>query len=160
MYASHFAARAHSLPPQQHAHRAALPLGMTIAIAACRAATVTAGAMAVAVAFVAATTISGTALAQYPNKPIKMVVPFPAGGTTDIMARAVGAELQKSLGQPVIVENRAGAGGNIGSDVVAKAAADGYTLLMGTVGTHAINVTLYPKCSLPRRRLPPTPLKN
>ena len=83
--------------------------------------------------------------AQYPNKPIKMVVPFPAGGTTDIMARAVAADLQKRFGQAVIVDNKAGAGGNIGSDYVAKAAPDGYTLLMGTVGTHAINVSLYPK---------------
>lgn len=89
--------------------------------------------------------MSCVAQAQYPNKPIKMVVPFPAGGTTDIMARAMAAELQKSFGQAVIVENKAGAGGNIGSDYVAKAAPDGYTLLMGTVGTHAINVSLYPK---------------
>ena len=85
------------------------------------------------------------ALAQYPNKPIKMVVPFTAGGTTDIMARAMAAELQKAFGQAVVVENKAGAGGNIGADFVAKSAPDGYTLLMGTVGTHGINVTLYPK---------------
>ncbi|HPV24988.1 MAG TPA: tripartite tricarboxylate transporter substrate binding protein [Casimicrobium sp.] len=100
---------------------------------------------ALAVSFGAAFAFAGAAQAQYPNKPIKMVVPFPAGGTTDILARAVAGELQKSLGQAVIVENRAGAGGNIGSDAVAKSAADGYTLLMGTVGTHAINVSLYPK---------------
>jgi tripartite-type tricarboxylate transporter receptor subunit TctC len=93
----------------------------------------------------AAASVAAIAQAQYPNKPIRMVVPFPAGGTTDIMARAVAADLQKAFGQPVVVENKAGAGGNIGSDFVAKSAPDGYTLLMGTVGTHAINVTLYPK---------------
>ncbi len=98
----------------------------------------------IAAAFAIASVASG-AQAQYPNKPIRMVVPFPAGGTTDIMARAMAAELQKSFGQAVVVENKAGAGGNIGSDYVAKSAPDGYTLLMGTVGTHGINVTLYPK---------------
>jgi tripartite-type tricarboxylate transporter receptor subunit TctC len=81
----------------------------------------------------------------YPSKPIKIVVPFAAGGTTDLLARAVGAELQKSMGQSVIIDNRPGAGGNIGADVVAKSPPDGYTLLMGTVGTHAINQSLYPK---------------
>jgi tripartite-type tricarboxylate transporter receptor subunit TctC len=81
----------------------------------------------------------------YPSKPIKIIVPFAAGGTTDLLARAVGAELQKSMGQSVIIDNRPGAGGNIGADVVAKSTPDGYTLLMGTVGTHAINQSLYPK---------------
>ena len=81
----------------------------------------------------------------YPSKPITMIVPFPAGGTTDILARAIGQELFKTLGQQVIVDNRPGAGGNIGSALVAKAAPDGYTLLMGTVGTHAINASLYAK---------------
>ena len=81
----------------------------------------------------------------YPSKPITMVVPFSAGGTTDILARIVGQALTAELGQPVIIENRAGAGGNIGGQVVARSPADGYTLFMGTVGTHAINAALYTK---------------
>ncbi len=82
---------------------------------------------------------------NYPSNPIKMIVPFPPGGTTDVLARVLSQELTKAWGQPVIVENRPGVGGNIGSDAVAKSAADGYTLLMGTVGTHGINVSLYKK---------------
>jgi tripartite-type tricarboxylate transporter receptor subunit TctC len=86
------------------------------------------------------------ALAQpYPNKPIRMVVPYPPGGTTDILARDVGQVLTNVLGQSVVIDNRPGAAGNIGTDIVAKAAPDGYTLLMGTVNTHAINAGLYSK---------------
>lgn len=82
----------------------------------------------------------GAASAQgFPNRPITIVVPFAAGGSTDIVARIVGARMGEILGQTIIIENRAGAGGSIGSTAVAKAAPDGYTLLMGTISTHAIN---------------------
>ncbi|MCY1219439.1 hypothetical protein D9M69_333410 [compost metagenome] len=89
----------------------------------------------------------------YPSKPIRLVVPFAAGGTTDILARAVAAELARQPGWNVVVDNKPGAGGNIGADIVAKAAPDGYTLLMGTVGTHGINQSLYGK-------LPFDPIKD
>jgi len=85
------------------------------------------------------------AQAAWPNKPVRLVVPFAAGGTTDIMARAMAPELSKALGQPFVVDNKPGAGGNTASADVAKSAPDGYTMLMGTVGTHAINAALYPK---------------
>jgi tripartite-type tricarboxylate transporter receptor subunit TctC len=81
----------------------------------------------------------------YPNRTIRLVVPFPAAGTTDILAREVAQKLTEVFGQTVVVDNRPGAAGNIGSDLVAKSAPDGYTLLMGTVGTHAINPSLYSK---------------
>src|ERR1700704_4325788 len=90
--------------------------------------------------------IAAVASAQnYPNRAIRLVVPFPAAGTTDILARAAAQKLTEALGQAGVVDNRPGAGGNIGSDLVAKSAPDGYTLLMGTVGTHAINPSLYSK---------------
>lgn len=90
---------------------------------------------------------SSSALAQstWPTKPVRIVVPFAAGGTTDLLGRAMAVELQKAFGQAFVVDNRAGAGGNVGADMVAKAPADGYTLLMGTVGTHGINRALYEK---------------
>jgi tripartite-type tricarboxylate transporter receptor subunit TctC len=89
----------------------------------------------------------GTAQAQdaYPTRPVRMVIPFAAGGPTDIVGRIMGAKLGELLGQQFIVENRTGAGGNIGADAVSKAVADGYTLLMATVSTHAINPGLYKK---------------
>jgi tripartite-type tricarboxylate transporter receptor subunit TctC len=96
--------------------------------------------------FAALVLIATCASAQnYPSKPIRLVVPFPPGGTTDILARAAGERLTARLGQPVVIDNRPGAGGNIGADIVAKSAPDGYTLLMATVGTHAINASLYSK---------------
>ena len=97
----------------------------------------------------------GPALAQpaYPSKAIRMIIPFTPGGSADILGRAIGHELTTAWGQSVIPENVAGAGGSIGADRVAKAAADGYTLLMGHVGTLAITPGLYPK-------LPYDPIKS
>ncbi|TPG21319.1 tripartite tricarboxylate transporter substrate binding protein [Variovorax guangxiensis] len=89
--------------------------------------------------------LAAHAQAAYPSKPITIIVPFSAGGTTDILARVVGLYMGTDLGQPVVVDNRAGAGGNIGGQAAARATADGYTLFMGTVGTHAINQSLYKK---------------
>ncbi|MFO1412986.1 MAG: tripartite tricarboxylate transporter substrate binding protein [Burkholderiales bacterium] len=100
---------------------------------------------AVGVAALAALASLASAQAPYPVKPIRIVVPFPAGGTTDILARAVAAKLTETTGQAAVVDNRPGAGGNIGAELVAKSAPDGYTFLMGTVGTHAINPSLYAK---------------
>lgn len=94
----------------------------------------------------AALTVAPWARAQaWPAKPVRIVVPFAAAGTTDIIARALAPEMQHAFGQPFVVDNKPGAGGNSGAAEVAKSAPDGYTLLMGTVGTHAINPALYPK---------------
>ena len=93
------------------------------------------------------------ALAQaFPAKPLRIVVPFAAGGAIDIIVRASGQQLSKELGQPVIIDNRPGASGNIGADAVAKSAADGYTLVAGTSATHAVNSALYAKLPYDIRR--------
>ena len=110
-------------------------------------------ALLLSIAFGPLAAVAVQASDAYPSRPIRLVVPFPAGGTTDIMARAVSAELSKLPGWNVVVDNKPGAGGNIGSDIVAKSAPDGYTLLMGTVGTHGINQSLYGK-------LPFDPIKD
>ena len=93
--------------------------------------------MRIAIAFIAAFAVS--AFAAYPDKPIRLIVPWAPGGSTDILARTVAEKLTRSLGQPVVVENKPGASGNIGSDFVAKSAPDGYTLLFGSMSTHVIN---------------------
>ena len=102
-----------------------------------------------------ALSLGATASAQqnWPTKPIRLVVPFTPGGSSDILARAIGQKLTESLGQSVIIENVAGAGGSVGSDKVAKSPADGYTLLMGHIGTLAVNPAIYPK-------LPYDPVKD
>ena len=88
--------------------------------------------------------VATAASAAYPDKPITLIVPWAPGGSTDILARAISEQLSKAIGQPVIVENRAGASGNIGSNLVAKAKPDGYTLLIGSMSTHAMNPALIP----------------
>jgi tripartite-type tricarboxylate transporter receptor subunit TctC len=90
---------------------------------------------------------SGYAQATYPNKPIHIVVPFAPGGSTDVLARRLGEKFAADWGQPVVVDNRPGAGGTIGADFVAKSAPDGYTLLAGVTGSNAIAQPLYPKLS-------------
>ena len=104
-------------------------------------------------ALVFALSCGGAYAQNYPSRPIRLVVPYPPGGPLDIMARAIGQKLTEAWNQPVVVDNRPGAGGNIGADLVAKSPADGYTLLMGAVATHAINPTLY-------GRLPYDPVKD
>jgi tripartite-type tricarboxylate transporter receptor subunit TctC len=110
--------------------RNTLPLNLKAAVRSC---------MAIVLA-IASTHIYAQA---FPNKPIRLVVTFPTGGAPDILARIVSEKI--ALGQPVVVDNKPGAGGNIGADIVAKSSGDGHTLVMGTVGTHAINGALYAK---------------
>jgi len=103
------------------------------------------------VAFAMSATVAGAQ--TWPSKPVKWVVPFAPGGTTDILARTVAEKLQAALGQPVVVENKPGAGGAVGAEFTAKAAPDGYTIMGGTISTHAINASLYAK-------LPYDPVKD
>ena len=110
-----------------------------------------------AMAIVASVGLSTAHAQSWPSKPVRIIVPFPPGGTTDIVARSLGVELQKMWGQPVIIENRAGAGGNVGAEAVAKSPNDGYTLLMGTVGTHAINAPLFAQAG---NKMPFDPVKD
>ena len=98
--------------------------------------------------------IAPVAMAQgFPSKPIRMIVPFPAGGTADIVARLIGSKFSERIGQPVIAENRVGAGGTIGADLVAKAVPDGYTILMTTTGSHLLT-------SLVTKNVPYDPLRD
>ena len=99
--------------------------------------------VAVGLAGLLASITSAQAQQPYPNRPVRWVVPFAPGGPTDIMSRAIGEKLGQRLGQQFVVDNRGGAGGSIGAEIVARAPADGYTLMIGHVGTHAINLALY-----------------
>lgn len=108
--------------------------------------------MAILAAALAASANNASAQ-PWPNKPIKYIVPFAPGGTTDILARTISDKLSVALGQPVVVENKPGAGGGVGADFTAKSAADGYTIMGGTISTHAINASLYPN-------LPYDPVKD
>ena len=96
---------------------------------------------------------AGAQAQPYPNHPVRFVVPYPPGGPLDVIARALGDKMKDGLGQPVLIDNKPGAGGNLGADFVAKSPADGYTIVMGAVATHAINPALYAK-------MPYDPLKD
>ena len=99
--------------------------------------------LATAVRIAALLLLTATAASAFPDRPIKIVVPFTAGGAVDVVARILAPKLGDLLGQPVIIENRGGAGGMVGAAAVAKAPADGYALLVGTVSTHGTNVSVY-----------------
>jgi tripartite-type tricarboxylate transporter receptor subunit TctC len=113
-------------------------------------------ALVAALAVLVGVMTSASALAQaasYPNRPIRIVVPFPVGGIADTFSRTIGIKLTEVWGQPVVVENKTGAGGNIGAELVAKSAPDGYTLVMGNIGSHAVNVSLF-------KNIPFDPIKD
>ena len=95
--------------------------------------------------FIVALVASGAAAQSYPTKPVRLVSPYPPGGANDILARIIGQKLGESLGQQIVIENRGGATGNIGAEYVAKAAPDGYTILMGQASNLTINVSLMSK---------------
>ena len=101
--------------------------------------------LALTLAALAASALPSAAQDKWPSKPITYIVPFPATGTTDVLARLIAQKLGTALGQTIVVDNRGGAGGSVGSEQASRAAPDGYTLLGGTVSSHAINVSLYPK---------------
>ena len=90
---------------------------------------------------------AGANAQQYPTRPVRMVIPFTVGSAADIIARAMEPQMKERLGQPIVIDNRGGAGGNIAAEITAKAAPDGYTVMMATIGTHAINHSLYRKLS-------------
>jgi len=106
-----------------------------------------------AISLVDALVISSATAQDYPNRTIRIIVPFTPGGATDVVTRIVAQKLSEQTGRQVVTDNRGGAGGIVGAEAVAKAPPDGYTLVMGTSGTHAINVSLYPK-------LPYDPVKD
>src|SRR5262245_58700596 len=101
--------------------------------------------------FLALVFLSGSVLAQYPSKPVRFIVTYPPGGGADAVARLLAPRLGERLGQPVVVENRAGASGTIGAEFVARSAPDGYTLLYDA-SSYAVNPSLYPKLSYDARR--------
>jgi len=100
--------------------------------------------MLIGAAMLPMATLASAQAPAYPDKPIRIVVPFPVGGIADLFGREIAKKLTEAWGQPVVIDNRAGAGGNIGADIVAKSAPDGYTLVIGSIGTHAVNVSLFP----------------
>ncbi|MEX0959948.1 MAG: tripartite tricarboxylate transporter substrate binding protein [Burkholderiales bacterium] len=96
--------------------------------------------------------VTGSALASYPERPVRLITPFPPGGATDLLARTVGERLSQRLRQAVVIENRPGAGGNVGAELASRAAPDGYTLLMAPTSIYAVSETLYPRLNYDLRK--------